>query len=118
MRDLKLFYNEGFDIDVEANGEPVYLEKDTETQDQRAAVTVAIAKGTIPGYEDVGIDWSHLLENDEAQGVLQIYSEAQQMINLCAGNENSPTGQYLALIKKDENSGKITIQTVRGGSTK
>lgn len=118
MRDLKLFYDNGFDIDVEANGEPVYLDEESETVDQRAAVAVAIAKGTIPGFEGIGVDWSHLLSNDEAQGVMEIYSEAQQMINICAGNEDSATEQYLALLEKDEKTNNITIRTIKGGSGK
>lgn len=117
MRDLKLFYDEGFDIDVEANGEPVYLEYESETTDQRAAVAVAIAKGTIPGNEDTGIDWSHLYESDESQGVMEIYSEAQQMINTCAGNEDAAAEQYIALLEKDEKTNNITIRTIKGGAS-
>lgn len=117
MRDVKLFYNEGFDIDVEANGNPIYLDLDTQTQDQRAAVATAICATSIPGFESVGIDWGHLYEEDESQGIMSIYNEAQQMINLCAGNEESPTGQYMALLDKDELTNKITIRTIKGGTS-
>lgn len=118
MRDLKLYYNEGFDIDVSATGDPVYVDTEGETQDQRAAVATAIIQGSIPGAPTVGVDWSALYKaGSEGQNVLTIYNNAQQMIAMCAGSETVPTAQYMPLLTKDEDTQMIKIKTVKSGGS-
>lgn len=118
MRDLKLYYDEGFDIDVSSTGDPVYVDTEGETQDQRAAVATTIVQGSIPGATTVGVDWSALYKSgSESQNVLTIYNNAQQMISMCAGSETVPTAQYMPLLTKDSDTHTIKIKTVKSGSS-
>lgn len=101
MRDYKIFGLEdgGVDLDIIA-GEPLYVEQESMTTDQRAALSAYTGKGTIPGNLDFGVDWAQVWNANP--NVVMLSNDAQQQIAVCATAETVdsmlPQGQYTAQV--------------------
>lgn len=100
------------DIDV-INGEPVYLDEVAQTGDQRAALAVYIAKGTIPSELDFGVNWATVY--DAQNTTLQLNNELQQQVQNTVGsaesNNNLPNTQYTAqLLMEDGGYGVVVMR--------
>lgn len=117
MRDVVLIYptdptdtSWNLDLDI-VDGYPRYVSEEDNTEDQRAAVAALIAKGSVPGNPNLGIDWSQAM-GDNNSFLLVDNQIKQQIASLAAiGNENRQV-QYIPVFKKDENGG-IGIQVYR-----
>lgn len=110
MRDFKVSYNDGFDIDI-VEGYPVYVDYENQTQDQRAAIGATIVKGTIPGNLDYGVDWAKLWDKEES--VIDISNDVNQVVQDVAGGEGSAGSQYIPMFYPQE-SGEVQIQVIKG----
>lgn len=116
MRDWKILVidESGVDIDV-VNGEAAYLDYDTQTGDQRAALAAYQVKGTIPGLLDFGVSWAAQYSQDNTISMLN--EEIQQQIALCAGNAASDKqmnsmSQYTSTLLPE--GGNVGVLITRG----
>lgn len=112
MRDVKLFYDNGFDIDVDSEGFPVLMDTEDQTYDQRAAVACAIEKGTIPSAEDIGVDWGAVYGPDYETSLSDINRQCNEMIQACAARDDG--GSYVPIFLPDAD-GRVVVQTMRSG---
>lgn len=117
MRDVVLTYptdssdtSWNLDLDI-VDGYPRYVPEADNTYDQRAAIASLIAKGTIPGNPNLGIDWTQAVGDNNS--FLLVDNQVKQQIAALAaiGDENKQT-QYIPVFKKDEKGG-IGIQVYR-----
>lgn len=112
MRDFKVTFidGNGFDINIR-NGRPDYVDRENQTQDQRAAIGAVIIKGTIPAEPDFGVDWSRLYDKEESY--IDIYNDICQVINTVAGGTGEAGESYIPLFDPDE-SGQIKVKVIKG----
>lgn len=115
MRDYKFTVIEdvGLDIDI-INGEPVYLDYERQTNDQRASVACYMCKGTIPGREDLGISWAD--QYGQENTILQLCNEVQQAVNAMAGSSDSDasninTGYNAQVVTRNGDVGVIITRS-------
>lgn len=99
------------DLDI-INGFPKLVPFERNTQDQRAALSAYMFKGTVPGKPDVGIDWSGLYENNE-ETLVTIDNEVRQAIQENAAIPDGPNSMYVPTYKTDE-EGNISITIYQG----
>lgn len=87
MRDFKIdiIESQGVDINI-VDGEAEYVEYESRTGDQRAALAVYAVKGTVPGNLDYGVSWSDQYTQDNT--VAQLNNEIQQQLQQEAGFSN------------------------------
>ena len=114
MRDFKLLILEdkGLDIDI-VNGEAEYVEYETRTNDQRAAVSVYAVRGTVPGQPDYGVAWSDQYTQDNT--VAQLSNQIQQQLQQEAGFSNgapNTNSQYQAQLLVSQ--GDVGVLISRG----
>lgn len=112
MRDCKLFYDEGFDVDFSSTGDPVYVDTAEQTNDQRAAVACTIISGTIPSALSVGVDWGSVYDNLE-ENIVSLDNQCKQMIENCSTSDGTATTQYVPLYVPNDD-GTISVTTVKG----
>lgn len=98
------------DIDI-IDGQPVLLPEESNTQDQRAALSAYQAAGTIPGMPNVGIDWGQLYTKDKT--LININDQIQKNIQDKALSEK-PTDMYLPIFQ-GEDTEDIKISLVKAG---
>lgn len=103
------------DIDI-VDGEPVYLDYESQTGDQRAALSVYASKATVPGMLDYGVSWASIYDKEQ-NTVMQLNNELQQQVQnyagAAAGNNELASTQYAAnLLMSEEGIGVIVR---RGG---
>lgn len=67
------------DIDI-VDGMPLYVPEERNTQDQRAAISSYMFKGSIPGKPDMGISWASLYEADYEETLVALDNEIKQNI--------------------------------------
>ena len=116
MRDFKLIVIEdaGVDIDI-IDGEAAYVDFESQTNDQRAAVACYMCKGTLPGALEQGISWGSDYSTENTAMLLN--NELQQALQNAAGSSSSGTAStavsnYAAqLIIKDGASGVIITRS-------
>lgn len=113
MRDFKVTFiaDSGFDINIR-NGYADYVDRENQTEDQRAAIGAIIIKGTIPAEPNFGVDWSRLYDKEESY--VDIYNDICQVINTVAGGTGESGQGYIPLFEPDE-SGKINVKVLKGG---
>lgn len=105
MRDLKIFVPTEagqqwtFDLDI-VDGCPVFVDYERNTQDQRAAISTYIVRGSIPGKQDQGVNWAQLYTQDTT--LLNIDNEIKQSIQNNAGIPGAPTQSYIPMYTSDE----------------
>lgn len=112
MRDYKvniLKDNQGIDLDI-VNGEPAYLDYESQTQDQRAALAAYTVKGTVPGALDYGVGWSQQFTQQNT--VLQLNNEVQLAVQNEAVTPNSQGQTYNALLLSHD--GAVGAVIMRG----
>ena len=87
MRDFRIdiIESQGVDINI-VDGEAEYVEYESRTGDQRAALAVYAVKGTVPGNLDYGVSWSDQYTQDNT--VAQLNNEIQQQLQQEAGFSN------------------------------
>lgn len=87
MRDFKvdIIESQGVDINI-VDGEAEYVEYESRTGDQRAALAVYAVKGTVPGNLDYGVSWADQYTQDNT--VAQLNNEIQQQLQQEAGFSN------------------------------
>lgn len=119
MRDVKIisFEIDGIsfiDLDI-INGEPVWLDEASQTNDQRAALACYACKGTVPGLPDYGVSWGSVY--DKSDTTVQLNNELQQQLTSYVGSAETdsmlPQTQYNATLLQD--SGGIGVLIQRGG---
>ena len=111
MRDFRvdILESQGIDIDI-VDGEAAYVEYDTRTADQRAALAVYAVRGTVPGMPDYGVSWSDQYTNQNT--VAQLNNEIQQQVQEQAGfTEGAPNTatQYNAMLLVHEGEVGVII---------
>lgn len=114
MRDFRIdiLQDNLLDIDI-VNGEVAYVDFDTRTNDQRAALAVAAIKGTVPGQPDYGVSWTDQFTQQNT--VAQLNNEIQQQVQAQAGftgDVPSNTTQYNAMVLVHE--GEVGAIIMRG----
>jgi hypothetical protein len=111
MRDLRILILEdkGLDIDV-IDGEAAYVEYESRTNDQRAALSVYAVRGTMPGLPDYGVSWAdqYTQDNTVAQLSNQIQLQLQQEAGFSEGAPNT-NSQYQAQILAQNDSVGVII---------
>ncbi len=117
MRDVVLIYptdtsdtSWNLDLDI-IDGYPRYVSEENNTEDQRAAVAALIAKGSVPGNPNLGIDWSQAM-GDNNSFLLIDNQIKQQIASLAAIGSEEQQVQYIPVFKKDENGG-VGVQVYR-----
>lgn len=117
MRDIKYITPEDpetaewvLDIDI-IEGYPDYVFKEDMTQDQRAAVSAIMCKGTIPGALSEGVDWGNLYERNVS--LVDIDNQVQRAIQSNVAGSGSISGSYFPLYEQID--GKIKINVVKTG---
>lgn len=105
MRDFKLIMPLTSDADWcldfdFINGQPALVAESRNTQDQRAAISAYMIKGSIPGKPNLGIDWSGMYEQQAT--VLEIDNSIKQSIQQNAAIPGAPTAGYIPLYATDE----------------
>lgn len=118
MRDIKYITPEDptqhtwiLDIDV-IDGEADMVFKEDMTQDQRAAVSAIMCKGTIPGALDEGVDWGSLYERETS--LINIDNQVQKAIQANVAGSGSMTGSYFPLYDQSDSGLKINIVKTGG----
>lgn len=118
MRDLMLIMPENphetgwcLDIDI-IDGMPKLLPFERNTQDQRAAVSAYMFKGTIPGKPDIGINWEGLYSGSD-ETLVDIDNEIKQAIQNNAAIPDGPNSTYVPTYKESED-GSITLTIYQG----
>ena len=117
MRDAALLLPEvpseaGWNLDIDiVDGFLKLVPYESNTQDQRAALSAYMIKGTIPGKPTIGIGWSELYDNDE-ETLITIDNEIRQFMKQNAGLVEGPTGAYTPEYKIEGDS--IGIGIYRG----
>lgn len=101
------------DIDV-IDGEPVYLREYSMSMDQRAALAAVMSKGSIPGKQDIGTEWSSLYSNNSSNGIVDIDNQVKQNIQDLVTDPDdvgsSKAGKYYPIFT--EKDGVISIQVI------
>lgn len=119
MRDVKIisFERDGIsfiDLDI-INGEPLWLDEASQTNDQRAALACYACKGTVPGLPDYGVSWGSVY--DKSDTTIQLNNELQQQLTNYVGTVDTegmlPQTQYNATLLQD--AGGIGVMIQRGG---
>lgn len=119
MRDVKIISFEQdnisfIDLDI-IDGEPVWLDEASQTNDQRAALACYACKGTVPGLPDYGVSWGSAY--DKSDTTVQLNNELQQQLTDYVGSADTeemlPQTQYSATLLQD--SGGIGVLIQRGG---
>lgn len=113
MRDLKLIvpddpsqqWNLDFDI---IDGYPVFLPYERNSQDQRAALSAYMVKGTIPGMPNEGINWAGIYEQSD-ETLVTIDNEIKQNIRNKAFVANSISTMYVPAYDITEDGIKLAI---------
>lgn len=105
------------DIDV-IDGFPTFLKEPSMSMDQRAALASVMSKGTIPGKQSIGIEWSSLYSNDTSKGWIDIDNQVKQNIQDYVSDPDdtgsNKTGKYYPIFA--ENDGVISIQVINTGA--
>lgn len=117
MRDIVLIFPSdssdtswNLDIDI-VDGFSRLVSYEDNTQDQRAAVAALIAKGSIPGNTDFGVDWKNMLQ--EGNSFLLIDNDIKRQISSLAGLTTEEAQiQYVPIYKQNDKGG-IDIQVCR-----
>lgn len=99
------------DIDI-IDGFPKLVPFERNTQDQRAAVSAYMFRGTIPGKPNVGIDWSGLYSNKD-ETLVNIDNEIKQFIQENAAIPEGPNSSYIPTYETDK-EGHINITIYQG----
>lgn len=115
MRDLKIYAMEdgGVDIDI-LEGEATYVDRSTQTNDQRAALSVYTVKGTVPGAPDYGVSWAEQYTNNNT--VAQLSNEMNMQLQQYAGTSSEASmatnTQYSANVLTY--NGEVGVIVMRG----
>lgn len=102
MSDFELFITDGI-LDIDIAGGEVRLIDDTEAQ--RACVGAYMQKGSIPGFEELGVNWANLFTGGSS--IVELDNEVQPNMKTFA-----PSKSYLPVY--DVKSGSIGIQLIGG----
>lgn len=105
----------GWTIDIDVvNGHPTLLKEYSMTMDQRAALASVMSKGTIPGKQSIGIEWSSLYGNDTTKGWVDIDNQIKQNIQDYVSDPDnsgsSKVGKYYPIFV--EQDGVISVQVI------
>lgn len=118
MRDIKYITPKNpeeqdwvLDIDV-IDGEAEMVFKEDMTQDQRAAVSTIMCRGTIPGALNEGVDWGSLYERETS--LINIDNQVQKAIQANVAGTGSVDGSYFPLYSQGEKGLKISIVKTGG----
>lgn len=115
MRDYKIvtIEEQGVDIDI-VNGEPVYLDYESQTGDQRAALSTYAVKGTLPGNLEYGVSWGEVYSGGSS--VTELNNEIQLQIQNEAGytdaDGNTVDSTHAGTVLKV--NGKVGVVITRG----
>ena len=112
MRDLLLITpTEGsewcLDFDI-IDGMPKLVPADRNTQDQRAAISAYMVRGTIPGKPDIGINWSGLYDSKD-ETLVTIDNEIKKAIQENAATPDGPNSTYLPIYDTKENGIEVSV---------
>lgn len=112
MRDFKIITplapDENWVLDLDfIDGVPAYVPEDRNTQDQRAAISAYIMKGTIPGKPNVGVDWPALYKQDAT--ILDVDNQIKQNIQKNAAIPSIPSSSYMPVYKTDKDGIHVGI---------
>lgn len=113
MRDLKIIVptdpaKETWNMDIDVvNGVPSLMDYPRNTQDQRAAISAYMVKGTIPGKPNTGIDWSLLYMQNAT--ILDVDNAIKRNIQNNAGTPGTATQVYMPVYTKDEKGIHVAV---------
>lgn len=111
MRDALLIYDNNstwVDLDI-VDGEPTLLGTESLSTDQRAALAGYLQKGTIPGMEEIGTDWSALY--DQSKTILDIDTDIKQNIQKYAYSEYDTSNRVPIFLTS--NKGEMNVAIIR-----
>lgn len=112
MRDVMLIVPEEkttwcLDIDV-IDGRPKMVQYERNTQDQRAAVSAYMFRGTVPGKPDLGVNWADLYSGTD-ETLVTIDNEVKQSIQRNAATPDGPNSTYVPMYKSTEEGIALAI---------
>lgn len=111
MRDIMLItYDENLDIEIE-DGFPVLLPDTVDNNDQRACVSAYMAKGTVPGAPDIGVDWSQLLMGRE--NLINIDNDVKRAIEDNGGTYGIEALTYYPIYDYNEKTQAMSLNVVK-----
>lgn len=115
MRDLLLITPEEgsewcLDFDI-IDGIPKFVPDERNTQDQRAAISAYIVRGTIPGKPEVGINWAGLCDSKD-ETLVTIDNEIKQAIQENAATPDGPNSTYMPVY--NTKNGGIEVSVLQG----
>lgn len=117
MRDLKIVTTSDNLVDIDVvDGEALWLDEESQTTDQRAAIAVYEITGSIPGALTIGVPWGGLYNQQNT--ALELSNAAQQQIDQWAGQANADTmlqttTTYQTLMLQQD--GELGVVVMRGG---
>lgn len=112
MRDLKLITSEKGEYSLDINivsGYGELLPYENQTQDQRAAVSAYMIKGTVPGYPELGVDWSSLYDKEGSATLINIDNEIKQAMQKNAVADDGIATMYAPAYEQTKEGMGIVI---------
>lgn len=111
MKDVMLItYDDILDIEIE-DGFPLLLEDHIPNNDQRSCVSAYMAKGTVPGASDVGVDWSQLLIRKE--NLINIDNDIKRSIETNGGTYGVEALTYYPVYDFNEVTQSMSINVIK-----
>jgi len=111
MKDVMLITYDGLlDLEIE-DGFPELLPSNIDNNDQRACVSAYMAKGTVPGAPDIGVDWSQLLMGKE--NLINIDNDVKRSIEKNGGTYGVEALTYYPLYDFNEVAQAMSINVVK-----
>lgn len=118
MRDIKIVTSQidnvsVLDIDI-IDGEPVFVDEDGQTGDQRAALACYACKSSVPGMLDYGVSWASVYDRQDS--TLSLSNELQQQIQnyavVTSDEYELPRTQYNPMLLME--NGGVGVLIYRG----
>lgn len=91
-----------------------WLERDSFTIGQRAAIAAFMAQGSVPGMLGIGIQWSDYLSNQTSDTYVKVDNQMRQQVQAYAFDQAQKAApeQYIPFAAIGAN-GELTTQVIR-----
>lgn len=117
MRDIKVIIpgeDENWNLDVDIiDGDFLLLEKEEFTQDQRASIAAYKVLGSVPGYEQEGVDWTSWYQGKD--NLVQINNQVNKAIqdDISPDFSGGVTSMYIPQYNITE-EGELSMALIKG----